>query len=73
MIAAGNAFAGVVQQQSEIEQFGIFQFAEKFGIALIPFGLRLLQAMQAFDGEERMLIHGEAMIEIAHDQRVDEL
>ena len=57
----------------QIEQFGIFQFAKQFGVALVPFRLRLLQAVQALDGEKRMLIDGEAMIEIAHYQRVDEL
>ena len=29
--------------------------------------------MEALDGQEGMLIHGEAMIEITHYQRVDQL
>src|SRR5579859_1310950 len=73
VIASRDALSGVVQQKRQVEQFGIFQFAEQFPVSLIPLGLRLLQAMQALDCKERMFVDGEPVVKIAHDERVDEL
>ena len=42
VIAAGHAFAGIMQQKRQIQNFRIFEFPEKFGITLIPLRLRLL-------------------------------
>ena len=41
MACSGNAFSYVVQQQRQIEQFGLFEFLENLAVTLIPFGLRL--------------------------------
>src|SRR5881394_2156035 len=67
-----HAFANVVQQQTEIKKFGAFEFLEEAAVALVPLGLRLLCPMKALDGEKRMLIDGEAMIEVPYHQRIDE-
>ena len=39
MIDVGRALSDVVQQQRQIEKFGALEFAEKFGVALVPLGL----------------------------------
>jgi len=46
------------QQQSQVEQLGLFEFSEKFGEAAIPFGFWIAQAMRIFDREKRVLVDG---------------
>src|SRR6266545_2024015 len=68
MALAGRALANVMQEQGQIEKLGPFQLRKQLRIALIPLRLRLLQAMQAFDGNKRVLVDREAMIVVAHHQ-----
>src|SRR6266576_2556196 len=70
---AGRALAYIVQEQGQVKELRAFEFGEQLGIALIPLRLRLLQAMQALDADERMFVYREAMIVIAHHQGVDQL
>ena len=60
-----------MQQQREVQQVRLLEFLQQFGVALVPFGLRLPQRMQIIDGHERMLVYREAVRIIAHHQRID--
>ena len=60
-----------MQQQREIEQRGLLQFLQQFGKSPVPFRFRFLQTMQMFNREERMFVHGVAMVEISHHQGFD--
>src|SRR5437879_5415678 len=71
VIASGNTLGGVMQQQSQVKQLGRFQFLEQFGVAPVPLGLRLLQPVQALDGQEGMLVDREAMVRVWHNQRIE--
>ena len=51
----------------------MFEFAEQFAKTPVPFRFRFLQAMQIFDGEERVLINRVAMIKITHHEHLDTL
>ena len=68
-----DGFAGVVQQDREIEQLGLVQLAEYAGVAFVPFGFGLPQAVQNVDGLESVFIHREAMGNIADGERVNSL
>ena len=73
MIVRGRAFAGIVQKQAQVKEFGLFEFREQSGEALVPFRFRFLQAMQMLDGKKRVLVDRVAVIEVADDQRFDSL
>ena len=73
MIVSGNTLANVVQQQSQVQQLRPFQFLEKAPIPLVPLRCRLPGAVQAFDGEERMLVYSETVVKIADYERVNQL
>jgi len=62
-----------VQQNRQVEQLRLLQFIEQFGVALIPFRLRLAQPMQIFDGDERVFVNRVAMGIVADHQRIDAL
>jgi hypothetical protein len=57
-----------MQKQRQVKQFGIFQLREQLRIAFVPFRFRFSQPVQAFDGDNGMFIHGEAMIKVTHYQ-----
>ena len=52
MVLGFGAFARVVQEQRQIKKVGLFEFVEQLRIALVPFGLRLPQRVQIFNGHE---------------------
>jgi hypothetical protein len=60
-----------MKQDREIEQLGLVQFVEDARVAFVPFGFGLPQAVQIFDGLQRVFIHRETMRNIAHGQRVN--
>jgi hypothetical protein len=66
-----GAFADVVKKESEVKKIGLFEFVEEFGVALIPFGLRLAEEMEIFDGDEGVLVDGVAMGVVADDESID--
>ena len=71
VILHGHSFAHVVQQQRQNQQvppLGGLPQRPEMRSALIR---RLRQFLQVLDGSQRMFIHGIAVIEIAHHQRVD--
>ena len=50
MILERDGLASVMKQYREVEQLRLVQFVEDSGIAFIPFGFGLAQAVQIFDG-----------------------
>ena len=71
MIARFRAFADIMQKQRQVKQFGLLEFLQKFGIALIPFRLGLAQRMKVVDSHKRVFINGETMRVVAYHQRID--
>ena len=68
-----DGLAGVVQQDRQIEQLGLVQLAEDAGVAFVPFGFGLPQAVQLFDGLEGVLVHRKTVRNIARRERVNPL
>src|SRR5882724_10151804 len=66
VIFARRGFAGVMEQQREIEQRRLLQFLQQLSKSQVPFRFRFLQTMQMFNREERMFVDGVAMVEITH-------
>ena len=71
VVVGFRAFSDIVEKQRKVEQVGLFEFLQKFGVALIPFGLRLAQCMEIVDRYKRVFIDREAMRIIANYQRID--
>ena len=71
VIVLGHAFADIVEEKSEKQELRLFEFAEKIGKFLFPFGGFAAEILEIFDGNEGMGVHGVVMIEIANDERID--
>ena len=73
MIGSRHTLPNVMKQKGKVEQLRLLQLFENVAVALIPLGRRLPGAMQAFNCQKRVFVHGEAVVVIAHHQRIDEL
>src|SRR4029077_3763718 len=71
VIVCLHAFACVMKQKREIEEIGLLKLFEEFGVALVPFRLRLAEGMEIFDSHESVLVNGEAVGIVANDERVN--
>ena len=49
MVGGRRAFANVVQQEGQVKQLRLFQLGQDLPVALVPFRLRLLGAVQALN------------------------
>src|SRR5713101_475846 len=66
-----DRLSGIVEEDRQIEQLGLFQFTKDDSVARVPFGLGLEQGMQILDDLKSVLVDGEAMQRIAHGKRVN--
>ncbi len=71
MIAGCGAFADVVQEQSKAKQPGIFVFKGELAEARGSVRFSAIKTVDGFDGDERVLIHRVAVVEVAHDEAFD--
>ena len=68
MIAAVGAFARVVKQQSEAQQGQVLDLRKNFGQAALRGIFVRGEFGELFDGDESVLVHGIAMVEVRNNQ-----
>src|ERR1700719_623368 len=71
VVFAGHSLAHIVKEQRKEKKFGFLQLGKKSGERTFPVLLRFPQAVNIFDGHERMRVHRVMMVIIADHQGID--